>query len=241
MTDYDKAFHSKIMGMFYLPDVNAPGYGSYKSGYEQAAINAALAAAPTPCPDPKPYDYSPRRMENRNISALYEIVSRQSAEIHALTEQVQALKSELEGVDMNLAQHRHRPNGETVFAFEDEYPSIGPSGIDWEVIGANIDAAVEATPDQPDADDADKWQAVGRFAEHRYRKCDWEPWSNFAAQVVFKAQELGLIPPRIDPTDPEQLRVVADAITECNREVQSIPNTAKRILTALAKMNGGGE
>jgi hypothetical protein len=82
-------------------------------------------------------------------------------------------------------------------------------------------------------DDAVKWAEVFDVASEWSRKLPPHHGGQITRNVIAKAVELGLIPPRIDPADAEQVRVVVD-------ELRNIPPfgsqeaDAESILTALA-------
>ena len=90
--------------------------------------------------------------------------------------------------------------------------------------------------DQPAADDAGEvhgWYAV----ERAYKDTDPgdDGFQDFRAAVA-EAIKQGLVSPRIDPDDPEQLRVVKANMPYWHNTDEK---RAKHILTALVDMNGG--
>jgi len=154
-------------------------------------LEIALAAAPTPpirgsadgAIEPKPFDYSPERMDTRNIEALYEITSRQSQEIHALREQVQALTVQDNAHGLAISKLFDR--------VEDLEIAAIPDTPDQPADDAELRSAV--TPDQSDTVYDAKWEAVHAAYQH----AGLGPYDEFKAAVA-EAVKQGLVP-RVDP------------------------------------------
>jgi len=114
--------------------------------------------------------------------------------------------------------------------FDVIYRKLGLDASDKErVSAAEADAAINPTPDQPAADDAED-EAICEVCK---RPVMWG-----SRHVPCGEYAMGLVSPRIDPDDMEQLRVVME--TSLPPQDDDIV-TARRILTALAGLNGGGK
>lgn len=185
-----------------------------------------LAAAPTPEPEP-----APRRESNVAIAELQQRVDRianqqEQSDLHhdgvdielrellaELQQQVRAMSGRLEG---HIAWHLHpSPIPEPQPAAGDEARVSGKHALDWAEVAEAVDAMCPASVEYGDLVD-------------------------MAEAAVNKATELGLIPRPVSPDDPAQVQVVMDELRSVLGPGYILNGSkAKRILAALAELNGG--